>query len=117
MEMGMTETERKLQAHLAPDGRNPVRIECSANQYLDTAPRITCADGFSMSVQTGPAAYCQPRDGFGPWNKVEVGFPSAAEPALMEWAEEPNHPTGTVYGYVPVKVIASVIDAHGGFAA
>ena len=32
----------------------------------------------------------------------------------MEYAENPDHPTGTVYGWVPVEVISEVIAKRGG---
>jgi hypothetical protein len=82
------------------------------------SPRITCADGFSLSVQVHAGAYCSPRDGIGPdWNSAEIGFPSEPPtPEVMAYAEDPSDPTGTVYGYVPIALIDALIDAHGGFA-
>lgn len=81
---------------------------------LETRPRITCADGFSMSVQAREAAYCSPRNNVGPWSACEVGYPSEAEPLLMDWVEDANRPTDTVYTWVPVEVIDAVIAKHGG---
>lgn len=78
------------------------------------APRITCADGFSMSVQAGDHAYCTPRSNFGPWDEFEVGFPSESVPELMSFAENPDDPTGTVYACVPTEIIERVIAVHGG---
>ncbi len=78
-------------------------------------PRVVCASGFSMSVQAHDGAYCSPRANNAPqYNEVEVGFPSAEEPLLMEWCDDPNDPTGTVYGYVPAQVVTNVIAKHGG---
>ena len=34
----------------------------------------------------------------------------------MPWAESPEEPTQTVYGYVPVDVVTNVIVKHGGVA-
>lgn len=77
--------------------------------------RVTCADGFSMSVQANFGAYCEPReDNAVAYEEVEVGFPSAVEPLLKKWAESPDRPTDTVYGYVPVDVVRAVIQKHGG---
>ena len=67
-----------------------------------------------MSVQASEGHYCRPRNNFGPYSMVEVGYPSEAVPELMEYAESPQTPTGTVYGYVPVEVVDVVIAAHGG---
>ena len=77
--------------------------------------RVTCADGFSMSVQANDGSYCEPRtSNASRYDSVEVGFPSASEPLLIEYAEEPTHPTETVYGYVPVGTVTNVIAKHGG---
>ena len=67
-----------------------------------------------MSVQASKFNYCTPRNNDGPYSQVEVGFPSAREEMLMEWAEDPDDPTGTVYGWVPVSVVTNVIAKHGG---
>lgn len=32
----------------------------------------------------------------------------------MEYAENPDEPTDTVYGYVPVSVVEAVINSRGG---
>lgn len=77
--------------------------------------RILCADGFSMSVQASDFHYCHPRvSGLGFYSEYEVGFPSAEEPLLTPYAEEPSALTATVYSYVPVRVIVDVIAKHGG---
>lgn len=78
-------------------------------------PRIVCASGFTMSVQAHDGAYCSPRANNAPkYSEVEVGFPSAEEPLLMDWCEDKEDPTGTVYGYVPVGIVTTVIAKHGG---
>lgn len=77
-------------------------------------PKIECADGFKMSVQASRTHYCTPRTDTGPWSHVEVGFPTEREELLMEYVEDADRPTSTVYGYVPVEVIVAVIDKHGG---
>jgi len=77
--------------------------------------RIKCVDGFSMSVQAGAYHYCSPRvDDLGFYNAYEVGYPSEEESLLMPYAEDEERATETVYGYVPVQVIAEVIAKHGG---
>lgn len=32
----------------------------------------------------------------------------------MQYAEDEDRPTATVYGYVPVSVVEALIDKHGG---
>ena len=76
---------------------------------------VVCADGFSMSVQAHDGAYCSPRiSNAESYEEVEVGFPSSAEPLLMEWCEDSSHPTETVYAYVPTQIVVNVIAKHGG---
>lgn len=79
-------------------------------------PRMVCASGLKMSVQASRTHYCLPRDNAGPWVEVEVGFPSERVESLMEYAEDPDSPTGTVYAGVPVDVVEAIVDANGGLA-
>ncbi|MCD8109994.1 MAG: hypothetical protein LUE14_07835 [Clostridiales bacterium] len=85
---------------------------------LAQRPRITCRDGFSFSVQASSAHYCSPRidNTGGNYSSCEVGVLSREEDLLMDFAENPVKSTKTVYCYVPVSVIDSVIEKHGGFA-
>ena len=77
--------------------------------------QVICADGFTMSVQAHAGAYCSPRvSNAKSYDEVEVGFPSVTEPLLMQWCEDKNEPTCTVYGYVPAQVVINVIAKHGG---
>lgn len=80
------------------------------------AKRITCADGFSLSVQATQGAYCSPRQNRGPWYEVEVGFPSAKPELIMGHAEVPEEPTETVYPYTPIELVEQLIELHGGQA-
>lgn len=84
------------------------------NPYL-VRPRIYCKDGFSISVQGGTEFhYCTPRKHCNQYECVELGFPSAEDPLLEDYAEDPSDQTGTVYGYVPIEVVESLIEKHGG---
>ena len=92
--------------------------------------RITCDDGFNLSVQTGYGAYCSPRpdnfdsltdlregDVIGPFYAAEVGFPSERPEPWDVWetyCDDSEKPMGTVYGYVPADVIRALIELHGG---
>jgi len=91
-----------------PEGSRGYRSE------FPCAKRITCADGFNLSVQATHSAYCTPRQNLGPWLEVEVGFPSADPELIMEYAEQPERPTETVYAYVPVNLVVELIALHGG---
>ena len=77
--------------------------------------KIICADGFKMSVQAGFSNYCTPREDYADrYDAVEVGYPSEREELLMPYAEEPDSPTATVYGYVPSETVFLVCTKHGG---
>ena len=77
-------------------------------------PMIVCADDFSFSAQGSYTHYCNPKMTQEWYESVELGFPSEVEELLLEYAEEPDTPTDSVYGYVPVDVLQKVIDKHGG---
>lgn len=78
-------------------------------------PRITCNDGFSMSVQASEYHYCSPRRNSAEYySSVEVGFPSEEEILLEDYAEDRSILTSTVYGYVPVDIVEAIIEKHGG---
>ena len=88
---------------------------CSENKEYRTAPKIVCSDGFEVSIQGGTRGhYCNPRECCNIYYEVECGFPSEKEDLLMPYAENPNDPTKTVYGYVPIEVAEEVIKKHGG---
>ena len=82
-------------------------------------PGLVCADGFEMSVQAGRYFYCKPRR-FGQtlkseeYDAWEIGYPGEPEELLLEYAEDPDDLTETVYGYVPAEVVMQVFQKHGG---
>ena len=80
--------------------------------------KITCKDGFTMSVQANEGAYCTPRRDSAPkYTAVEVGYPSEREDLLIERAETPEKPCDTVYGWVPATQITLVVAKHGGIVS
>lgn len=92
------------------------KVEYGQGQwYRCVLPSLSCTDGTHLSVQAGDSLYCTPRDNNGPWTHVEVGYPSVDPgPLLLEYAENPDHPTATVFAYVPVHIVQLFIAAHGG---
>ena len=77
-------------------------------------PRVHCADGFSVSVQASQFHYCRPRiDSAEKYDKVELGYPSAADELITDYAEDRTY-TDTVYDYVPVEIVDKLIEKHGG---
>lgn len=77
-------------------------------------PKMCCKNGLELSVQANVFTYCSPKDNKGPYTHVEVGFPSQKVPELLEYAEDPEDPTGTIYGYVPIEIVRGVILSNGG---
>ena len=78
--------------------------------------KVVCADGFSMSVQAHDGAYCTPREGDAErYTEMELGYPSEREELIMDWIEVPDgNPTESIYPYIPVDVVTTVIVKHGG---
>ena len=77
-------------------------------------PRVRCADGYTVSVQAGEMRYSEPRLDTGWYGKVELGYPTAEEEELRDYAEKKRDLCGTVYGFVPVKLVDEVLTKHGG---
>ena len=78
--------------------------------------RVTCKDGFSISIQAGADKYCSPRmrGKEVQYNAVELGFPSSRDYIINRFAENEDDPTETVYGYVPVAQVYLLLTKHGG---
>jgi len=75
-------------------------------------PPIECTDGLIFSMQADKYAYCTPRSNYGPYAEVEIGFPIDKVQEFMPYAEDPEYPINTVYGYVPVEIVEMVVDKH-----
>jgi len=76
--------------------------------------RIICKDGFSLSVQGSEFHYCSPKENTDFFIQMEIGFPSEKEDLIMQFIEDYQEPTDSVYPYVPFVIIESVIEKHGG---
>lgn len=77
-------------------------------------PRVTCKDGFSISIQANKFAYCSPReDNAKNYSSVELGYPNTFDEIIEEYAEDTDF-TKTVYGYVPVATVDKLLQKHGG---
>ena len=87
----------------------------SHGDMVGNVKHITCADGLGLSVQASQWTYCSPRVDDAPhYSSVEVGFPTERCESLMQYAENEDRPTDTVYGWVPIEVVEALIDEHGG---
>ena len=80
--------------------------------YQPNREAIVCKDNFSMSVQASQLHHCTPKKNGNTmtYTSVEVGFPNEKEELLMDYADDIDKPTGTVYPYVPAQLILDVID-------
>ena len=77
-------------------------------------PTLVLKSGLSLSVQASSYHYCEPRSDSGPYSSFEIGFPSEKIDKIMEYAEDPESPTATVYGYVPSQVVLEIIQDNQG---
>jgi len=99
-------TPEYLNAWLA-EQRDPERPGRAIRTFI-------CPDGYAVSIQASAYAYCAPRvDGALWYDSVELGFPNRAEADLLPYAEDPETPTGTIYGLVPIQLIADILTKHG----
>lgn len=78
-------------------------------------PRVICADGYSVSMQVGDGLYSEPREyGADYYSEVELGYPSAEDELINDYAEDYGDYTDTVYPYVPVEIVDKLFEKHGG---
>lgn len=76
---------------------------------------VVCANGLKLSIQAGRGLYSSPHEeNRGPYEAVEIGYPSREIPALMPYAEEPCNPTGSVYIRVPASLVLRILRENGG---
>jgi hypothetical protein len=99
-------------------GEYPIDIAAIHKRCTIQALRsvIHCADGTTLSVQANALMYCLPKSDIGPYTHVEIGFPTAVNAELLAYADDPENPLHTVYGYVPLDVLNRFTAAHGGVA-
>lgn len=81
--------------------------------------RLKMADGTTLSIQASWGHYCRPRENapfpdYDFYHEFEVGYPSVVIPEFMQYADDDDEPTETVYGYIPKSIIQSAIDRMGG---
>lgn len=73
--------------------------------------RIKCKDGTTLSVQASRTHYCTPKENFGPYTHVEVGYPSSPPPKTWD---KYAHDDGGVYAYIPIELVKEYVELHGG---
>jgi hypothetical protein len=107
---------KELQSRLSFENKAGKPKEGSGRRILMPIDAMKCADGTTLSVQASSCHCCAPRDDDGPYTAVEVGFPSVAIESFLPYIEGNDAPTDSVYGWVPIYVVAQAILDHGGFA-
>lgn len=78
---------------------------------------LTLKDGTTFSIQASRSHYCTPRKtirDYKAYTHFEIGFPSVKIKELLEFAEDIENPTDTVYGYVPKNIIDKIVKSRGG---
>jgi len=79
---------------------------------------VTCADGFTVSIQAGSFNYSEPKtDTSHAYERVELGYPNRPCIFIKDYAEDPDDLTGSIYGYVPAHIVRKMIAAHGGIVS
>jgi hypothetical protein len=76
--------------------------------------KIECVDGFTISAQASNKHYAElSEDGSG-YSYVECGYPNREPEYIMDYAQDDTCPTDTVYCYVPIELVESLINLHNG---
>ena len=78
---------------------------------------LLCPDGFRVSAQASKSHYCHPRDNYGPYMDVELGFPRGLDKRDREelksyWENIGRPMEESVFGWVPVTVLRDIIVRH-----
>ena len=89
------------------------------NKYTQLCKKLLCKDGTELSIQASSYHYCNPRldsinNTYGDYSSFEIGFPTKQIDCLLSYAEQPEDPTNTVYGRVPISIIEEAVEACGG---
>jgi hypothetical protein len=80
--------------------------------------RVVFNNGGSISMQASNMNYSNPQDNEGPYNSIELGYPSKGtelpQDVLDHWENINNDPHTSIFAYVPAEAIKKLIDANGG---
>ena len=80
--------------------------------------RVTCADGFAISIHVGSYSFCEPRSNNAKaYQSLELAFPNRPCTFIKDYAGFSRDYSLTVYGYVPARVVRKMLDAHGGIVS
>lgn len=96
---------------------NTNRISNKKKKPTHLNRRLFCNDGFSVSIQCNRYTYCSPQEEFVDvinYDSFELGFPNQYDELIIEYAEDKENSTETVYQYVPRNIVEQLIAKHGG---
>jgi hypothetical protein len=124
--------QSQLQSMKDPDFMNRRKKESHqeepVTQFSYNKPnykRVFFNNGGNVSIQASSTHYSHPRDNFGPYTEMELGYPSRdtqipesmlryVEQGINDDEEGNSDPHDNVYPYVPVSVIKELIELNGG---
>ena len=93
---------------------NMYNVKCEGWKGNMVRPRVKCRDGYTVSVQAGYGCYSTPDRFSYYFTHVELGYPNDSDEELLSYAENPNDLTGTIYAQVPIELVDSILNKHGG---
>lgn len=109
-----------LQRRLAVPTKD-IGTPASPCEFKPISRHIVCANGGRLSVQASKNHYSTPRDDYGPYTHAEVGAIrglSCVADLFKEYHDgdkfEADDADWSVFGYVPLGVIAMLILMNGG---
>jgi len=76
-------------------------------------PQIVCRDGFTVSIQGGKYYYSIPKKNGSNFEEYELGFPEPSDSWLLEALNVPDSKED-VFGYVPLRIVNTLLERHGG---
>lgn len=84
--------------------------------------RVYFNNGGDISIQASRTAYSEPRDNFGPYTQMELGYPNkdtVLPESVLKYVEQSSldgtdDPYNSVYPYVPASVVKELVQANGG---
>ncbi len=89
------------------------------DRSIQRSRSLLLADGTTLSIQASWGHYCSPKENspsgsYDIYDSFEIGFPSNPIDEIINYAEDKERPTDTVYAYVPKQLIRDLISARGG---
>lgn len=90
------------------------KLDLSRDRHDRLIPSVKCADGFWISIQGHEGAYSKPREtlkNIYEYDEMEI---KVSEFLPEKFKQYQDGDLSTIYGYVPVEMIESLLVEHGG---